>query len=139
MSFEPEKHILVVDDDVYVLRLVREALEALLPNCGIDATPNPEYAFELILRKRYDLLLIDFAMAHLDGAALYSLVRKIFTIEPPQGRPLPPMLLMSGFASQPRAQELLRSPGVRGLVAKPFSIERLVEQVADVLNTPGRA
>jgi response regulator RpfG family c-di-GMP phosphodiesterase len=72
-------------------------------------------------------------MANLDGAALYSMISKLFAIHPPGGRLLPPMLLLSGFASQPRARELLRSPGVRGLVSKPFNIEYLVDQVAAAL------
>ena len=123
------KKILVVDDDVVVLRLVRESLTALL-FCEVDTTPSPEYAFELILKKRYDLLIFDFSMPGIDGAVLYGLVMKLFEIHPPEGRRPPPILLMSGNASQKRAQELLREPGVRGLIAKPFSIERLVEKVS---------
>ncbi len=123
------KKILVVDDDVVVLRLVRESLTALL-YCEVDTTPNPEYGFELILKKRYDLLIFDFLMPGIDGAVLFGLVSKLFEIYPPGGRRLPPVLLMSGNASQKRAQELLREPGVRGLIAKPFSIEKLVEKVS---------
>lgn len=133
MSFAPSKQILVIDDDVLVLRLVREALEALLPECAVDTTTNPEYGFELLLRKPYDLLLLDFMMEGIDGAALYGLITKVFTIHPPDGRHLPPMILLSGAASHKRAQELLRSPGVRGHLSKPFSIERLVEKVTAAL------
>jgi len=133
MAFEPQKQILVIDDDVLVLRLVREALEALLLGCSVDTTPSPEYGFELIMRKRYDLIILDFAMAQIDGAALYALASKVFAIHPPEGRKMPPALLMTGFGAQPRAQELLRSPGVRGLVAKPFTVDRLVEQVSRAL------
>ena len=129
-----QKRILVVDDDILVLQLVRETLAAFLTGCCVETTPNPEYAFERILRCPYDLLLIDFMMERLDGASLYALVSKVFSIRPPDGRALPPMLLLSGFASVPRAQELLRAPGVRGLIAKPFSVDRLVEQVGLALS-----
>ena len=120
------KTILVVDDEVVILRLVRESLTALL-ECEVDTTPNPEYAFELMLRKNYDLLIFDFSMPGIDGAILYSLITKVYEINPPQGQPNspPPLILMSGHASQKRAQDLLREPGVRGLLAKPFSIEKL--------------
>ncbi len=130
MPFEPHARILVADDDVRVLCLIREVIAALLPECAIETTTDPEYAFELVLRRQYDLLILDFAMGAIDGASLYSLVAKVFTIHPLPSRSMPPMLLMTGFASQPRARELLRRPGVRGLLAKPFSIEQLVEQVA---------
>jgi CheY-like chemotaxis protein len=129
---EKIKRVLVVDDDIVILRLVREALCALL-RCEVETTPNPEYAFELILKKPFDLLIFDFAMPGIDGAVLYGLISKLYAITPPHGRALPPLVLMSGNASHKKAQELLREPGVRGLLAKPFSIERLVEKVRDLL------
>jgi len=124
--------VLAVDDDVVILRLVREALTALL-SIEVETTPNPEYAFELILKKPFDLLIFDFSMPGIDGAVLYGMVSKLYTIKPPhKATRLPPLILMSGNASQKRAQELLREPGVRGLLAKPFSIERLVEKVTEL-------
>lgn len=125
------KKILVVDDDVSVLRLVRESLTALL-KCNVDTTPSPEYAFKLILRRNYDLLIFDFAMPDLDGAVLYSLLSTVFETVMPRDRKLPPLILMSGHGSNKRAQELLRQPGVRGLLAKPFTIERLVDKVSEL-------
>ena len=129
----PGKLILVVDDDVVILRLVRESLIALL-QCEVDTTPNPEYAFELMLKKNYDLVIFDFSMPGIDGATLYSLITKVYENSPPGTRPkMPPLILMSGNAAQKRAQELLREPGVRGLLAKPFSIEKLVARVSSLL------
>jgi CheY-like chemotaxis protein len=129
---EIKKRILVVDDDVIILRLVRESLTPLL-ECEVDTTPSPEYAFEFVLKKKYDLFIFDFSMPGIDGAILYSLISKLYAIHPPHDHKLPPLVLMSGHASQKRAQELLREPGVRGLVAKPFSIERLIETVSSLI------
>lgn len=123
------KKILVVDDDVVILRLVRESLTALL-HCEVDTTPSPEYAFELILKKPYDLMIFDFSMPGIDGAILYGLVAKLFEVHPPGGRSMPPLILMSGNAAQKKAQALLREPGVRDLITKPFSIEKLVNKVS---------
>jgi len=44
-------------------------------------------------------------------------------------REVPPLLLISGKAEEARAQELLKEPGVAGLVAKPFAINRLLEKI----------
>ena len=130
---ERQKRVLVVDDDVVILRLVRESLTALV-GFEPETTPSAEYAFELILKKQYDLLIFDFAMPVVDGATLYSLITKVYALSPPRkGAPLPPLLLMTGNAAQRKAQELLRAPGVRGLIAKPFSLDRLVEKVSEVL------
>ena len=128
----PQKSILVVDDDVLILRLIRETLSALL-DCGVDTTTSPEYAFELILKKRYDLVVVDFALPRIDGAILYSLVTKLFAVHPPDGRSLPPLLLISGQAGNPNAQALLAEPGVRGVLAKPFTIEQLLDRVSEIL------
>ncbi len=125
------KKILVVDDNVSILRLVRETLTALLL-CEVETTPSPEYAFELILKKHYDLLIFDFAMPTIDGAVLYSLLSVVFDNVTPKDRKLPPLILMSGHGANKRAQELLRQPGVRGLLAKPFTIERLVDRVSEL-------
>ena len=46
-----EKRILVVDDDPSLIRLIGEALRSRF-HCEVDATPNPEYGFELALKKR---------------------------------------------------------------------------------------
>ena len=122
------KHILVVDDDVGILRLVRETLTSFL-DCRVDTSPSAEYAFEMALRKSYGLFIFDFSMPIVDGALLYNLLTKVYgiTLDPP--RTPPPLILMSGNAEQARAQVLLREPGVRGLLSKPFTIDRLLSHV----------
>src|SRR6266480_3016594 len=125
----PPKRILMVDDDVGLLRIVREALTSCL-RCEVDTSPNPEYGFELALKKTYDLLIFDFSMPMIDGAMLFSLISKVYDHASPP-RVVPPLLLISGKADESRAQELLKEPGVRGLVAKPFSVNRLMEKVKE--------
>jgi DNA-binding response OmpR family regulator len=119
--------ILIVDDDVALLRIMREALTACL-RCEIDASPKPEYGFELALKKTYDLFIFDFSMPMIDGAMLFFLIGKVYnSISPP--RIVPPLLLVSGKAEEQRAQELLKEPGVAGLIAKPFAINRLLDKI----------
>ena len=121
----------MVDDDVALLRIVREALTTVL-KCEVDTSPNPEYGFELALRKSYDLLIFDFSMPMIDGAMLFFLIGKVYDhAQPP--KIIPPLLLISGKADEERAQDLLKEPGVRGLLPKPFSINRLVDKVKSIL------
>src|SRR6266576_5458119 len=128
VAAEP-KRILLVDDDVALLRVVREALMASL-QCEVDTSPKPEYAFELALKKRYDLFIFDFQMPMIDGAMLFFLIGKVYNNSQPP-RIVPPLLLVSGQADEERAQELLKEPGVRGLVAKPFAMNRLLEKIKE--------
>lgn len=125
------RKILVVDDDVGLARVMREALTTFL-RCEVDTSPNPEYGFELALKKTYDLLIFDFSMPMIDGAMLFFLLGKVYNnSEPP--RVLPPLLLVTGKGDERRAQELLQEAGVRGLVAKPFVISRLIDKVKECL------
>ena len=125
---EPKK-ILMVDDDVGLLRIVREALTSCL-HCEVDTSPNPEYGFELALKKTYDLLVFDFSMPMIDGAMLFFLIGKVYDNATPP-RVVPPLLLISGKGDEKRAQELLKEPGVRGLIAKPFSMNRLLDKAQE--------
>lgn len=134
----PVGQILVVDDDVGVLRLVRETLTTFL-RCHVDTTPSAEYAFEMALRKRYGLFLFDFAMPVMDGALLYRLLTKVYEVALDPPRRSPPLLLMSGHGEQARAQTVMREPGVRGLLPKPFTIERLLDRVETSLPNAGKS
>src|SRR5438874_7035999 len=95
------KRILMVDDDVTLLRIVREALTTCL-RCEVDTSPKPEYGFELALKKNYDLFIFDFSMPMIDGAMLFFLISKVYhNAESP--RIVPPLLLISGKAEEERA------------------------------------
>ncbi len=125
------KKILIVDDDVGLMRVIREALTSFL-QCEVDASPKPEYGFELALKKNYDLLIFDFSMPMIDGAMLFFLIRKVYDNAEPR-RSTPPLLLISGRGEEERAQELLKEPRVRGFIPKPFVINRLIEKVKECL------
>ena len=121
----------MVDDDVALLRVVREALVASMKS-EIDTSPTPEYAFELAIKKKYDLFIFDFQMPMIDGAMLFFLIGKVYqNIEPI--REVPPLILVSGKAEEKRAQELMKEPGVAGMVAKPFAINRLLDKIKECL------
>jgi CheY-like chemotaxis protein len=131
MSDAAPKKILIVDDDVALMRVTREALSSML-RCEVETSPKPEYGFELALKKTYDLFLFDFQMPMIDGAMLFFLIGKVYNHSVPP-RVVPPLLLVTGRGDEKRAQELLQEAGVRGLVPKPFAINRLIEKVKECL------
>jgi DNA-binding response OmpR family regulator len=123
------KRVLVVDDDTGVLRIIREALQNFL-HWEVDTSPKPEYAFELALKKNYDLMIFDFAMPLIDGTLLFLLISKVYENASP-ARMMPPLLLVSGQGGDERAQELLREARVCGFLPKPFTINRLLQKVKE--------
>ena len=131
MSKNPPKRILIADDEVALLNIMREALTAHFC-CEVDTSPRPEYGFELAIKKAYDLFIFDFSMPMIDGALLFFLIGKVYNnMEPP--RIVPPVLLVSGKAEEERAQQLLKEPGVAGLIAKPFAMNRLLEKIKECI------
>lgn len=125
------KHILVCDDDVTTLRVVREALDNRLRS-HVETTADPEYAFELVLKKQYDLLIFDLTMPGIGGDLLYSLILKVYQNLLPSEHRIPPVILISGNVHEKRAQDFRLMPGVRALVPKPFTIQRLLQEVESV-------
>jgi DNA-binding NtrC family response regulator len=124
------KRILVVDDDTSLTRLISEALRSRF-RCEVDATPNPEYGFELALKKRYRVFVFDFSMPMIDGAMLFALIDKVYNhVNPPLV--VPPLILISGRGDEARAQELMKEAGVRGFLPKPFAMNRLIEKISEV-------
>ena len=71
-------------------------------------------------------------MPMIDGAMLFFLIGKVYENATPP-RVVPPLLLMSGRGDDERAQELLHEPRVRGLIPKPFAINRLVQKVKEAV------
>src|SRR5437867_10751268 len=100
----------MVDDDVALLRVVREALVASL-QCEVDTSPKPEYAFELALKKKYDLLVFDFQMPMIDGAMLFFLIGQVYQNRQPV-RGVPPLALIPRKARGNNAEELLKGAGL---------------------------
>jgi DNA-binding response OmpR family regulator len=121
------RRVLIVDDDTAVLRIMREAFQTLL-HWEVDTSPKPEYGFELALKKNYDLMIFDFSMPLIDGTLLFLLISKVYENSSPARR-VPALLLVSGQGSDERAQELLKEARVGGFLAKPFTINRLLEKV----------
>lgn len=121
----------MVDDDTGVLRIIREAFQNFL-SCEVDTSPKPEHGFELALKKTYDLMVFDFSMPMIDGTLLFQLISLVYENSSP-ARIVPPLLLVSGQGADERAQELLKEARVRGFLAKPFTINRLLLKVKECL------
>lgn len=127
MAGTENKRVLIVDDDPAILRIIRETLQNFL-HWEVDSSPKPEYAFELALKKHYDLMIFDFSMPMIDGTLLFLLISKAYENVTPARR-MPPLLLVSGQGQDHRAQELLKEARVVGFLPKPFTINRLLEKV----------
>lgn len=121
--------ILVIDDDVSILQIVRQILESydykvLSARGGAQAVALAESEHSGIIR----LLLTDLDMPAMGGAAAVEAVRRI-------DREVP-VILMSGLPP-PRNSPEAESLHIQGIIGKPFKAEDLLMLVRDVLDARG--
>jgi PAS domain S-box-containing protein len=113
--------ILVVDDDPDVRAFVVETLISL--GYRVESAAGGRAALHMMASNPPDLLVLDFAMPHLDGAAVAKLARA-------QGFQMP-IVFASGYADS-SALDAAMGANI-SLLRKPFSISRLSAAVAAAL------
>lgn len=121
--------ILVVEDEPTVARLIADVLGE--DGHMVDTTLDSREALQLAQARRYDLVICDLRMPHLDGRAFYrQLVRG--------GNPLQHRLVfVTGDTLAPRTVDFLQRSGLPYL-AKPFLVEELKEVVSRTLEPTKR-
>ena len=116
--------VLVVDDE----ETVRAVSARMLEHCGftVELAPDGREAVERFRQApaRYDLVLLDLTMPHLDGEETFRQLRHL--------RPGVRVLLMSGF-NQQEAVSRFTGKGLAGFLQKPFEADALVAAVRQVL------
>ena len=116
--------VLVVDDDVKILRFIRSSL-TLAGNVVITTTSGEE-ALELLDSGKPDIMLLDIVMPVMDGFEVLRRVRAVSEL---------PVIASSAHVSA--AEEALRL-GANDFLAKPFIPDELVKRIKTLLNHRGK-
>ncbi len=132
----PKPRVLVVHEDVGTLRLIRETFLDFT-ECEVDTSPNAEYAFELALQRPYALLVFNLTLPVLPGELLYELITKAYLHCHAGARSAPPVAYVMESHLPGKAAELQRDARVRGVLAKPLTIDRILACGKGIL--PGKA
>ena len=117
--------ILLVDDEQQVLRMTGEILDFedyryILAKDGIEALQ--------IYRRmggKIDLVILDFFLPVMDGDAVFDELSAL--------NPKVRVVLSSGFAEQSKFGNML-ARGLHGFIPKPYTREKLLEQIRSVLD-----
>ena len=120
--------VLVLDDDLRQLGIVREMLRRLRAQC--DCCGDSSELISKLRENGYDLLLMDIQMPEMDGFAVLELLRRSNI---PQAKVIPVIALTARMDDE---LEYL-SHGFAGCIRKPFTVETLLEGMEKVL-TPGK-
>ncbi len=124
LGIDGAPHVLVVDDDNSVGRMVAEMLEII--GCHATVCTDGMEAVEFYRRMGggIDAVLLDLVMPNMNGEAVFHALKKIN----PQVR----VLVSSGYSVDGGAQELLAN-GASGFIQKPYKIADLKTNLAAVL------
>ncbi len=119
------EHIMLVDDEVYIVDMAKEMLESL--GYEVAAFRDSGFALKYFQKKKdqVQLVITDMAMPGMTGE---ELSRELINI-----RPDIPIILCTGF-SQTVSHEKARSLGIRDYIMKPFIKEELGKSIRNVLD-----
>ncbi len=115
---QKEPHILVVDDDPDLLKLLTMRLQAV--GYRVTAASSGEAALAQVAAAKPMLVITDLRMGGMDGLALFDALHK--------SDPALPVIILTAHGSIPDAIEATQR-GVFGFLTKPFDSKELLRQV----------
>lgn len=113
---EPRKHILVVDDDVRMLRLIKKYLES---DYDVATAVNGRVALKFLETRHTDLILLDYEMPLDDGPSVLGKIR-----QSSEHKDLP-VVFLTGVSSKEKIQEVLQLRP-QGYLLKPINRQKLL-------------
>ncbi len=115
--------VLVVDDDPWILELVKDMLAT--EACRVVTTTEPVKALPLMEWERADVLVADIAMPEVDGIDLVVRARKLF--------PSVPRILITAAPTLERVIRSVNEAEIYRVLVKPVSPKVLRETIREAL------
>ena len=118
------RHILVIEDDAEVRRVIVESLESA--GHSVRSAASGEEGLVLMRQARPDLLMVDYAMPGMNGAQVIAQVRSMDGATP--------ILLSTGYADMAEVARVLPSTSI---LLKPFDVAALLSAVDAACSSSG--
>ncbi|HYA21293.1 MAG TPA: sigma 54-interacting transcriptional regulator [Burkholderiales bacterium] len=125
MSYS-KPHILLVDDDPGLLRLISMRLNA--SGYEVESVESGEQALARLAISMPNLVITDLRMGGMDGMALFDAIHKT--------NPTLPVVILTAHGSIPDAVDATKR-GVFGFLTKPFESKALLSQVEAAIKLGG--
>lgn len=125
----PDKHllhVLLVDDDLIQLNMVRMLLERRGYN--VSVTSNPNQVLQMLQNGHFDLLISDIQMRNMSGLELVEQVRGVY----PKGETGSLRIIALSGISYMTEDEFIKS-GFDAMISKPVSTEKLLGIINSLL------
>lgn len=111
-----DRKILVVDDEVTILMMLREAFEK--EGYGVVTAPSGEEALEILKENEFKVMFLDLKLPGIDGLELCKAIRRQF--------PEAALYAITGHPDKFEFKDCI-SAGFNGYFSKPFITETLLE------------
>jgi DNA-binding NtrC family response regulator len=118
MNNEAKTKVLVLDDEVIVLKRLGPALEKA--GFAVEIFSRSSDAFNRVQETAFDIVITDLKMEGLDGMQFLSIVK--------ERSPKTEVIVITGFATMDTAKESFQK-GVFDFLAKPFKLGEILETV----------
>ena len=116
-----KSRILIVDDDIGVIKAVRANLQAR--DCEVAAAMNGEEALQMVEQEVPDLIILDIMMPGMTGMEVCSEIRKWSQV---------PIIMLSARRDMDEKAHCLDA-GADDYITKPFGVNELIARVRAVL------
>jgi CheY-like chemotaxis protein len=120
-----EKHVLIVDDDRSVLRMLEFGLKKLGSGYRIHTASDMSNAIEQIEKQWFDLVITDYMMPGMTGVDLATVVRSI--------SPDTQVVLMTAYGTT-KLRSTTDNLRFDGYLNKPFTMDQIREMVRQTAN-----
>ena len=115
--------ILIADDEVSLTEMLREELQEI-GDYEVDLAFDGAEAINLIQKKLYDVVLLDFKMPHVDGSEVLRFIQ--------DNSPSTQVIMLSQFADLKMAVESTKL-GAYEVLQKPYDFEQLEQTIRRAL------
>ena len=127
--FGEPKRVLFADDNIITRRVVTAFLEDV--NCELEVVENGSEAVELLMQKKFDLVIMDVQMPVMDGFTATRLIRS-GNLENVDSKI--PILALTAHAMKGDRERCLNA-GMDGYLSKPVRSSSLLKGIADIFDS----
>ncbi len=122
--------VLIVDDNFYMLKIVRTILRSFGIEKVLEAKAAEE-AFTILRQTHIDIIIVDYLMDMLDGIEFTRLVRT--SRDSPN--PMVPIIMLTAYSERRRVMEA-RDAGVTEFCCKPVTAREIFAKLRAVVMKP---
>ncbi len=123
--------VLIAEDNPRMRELIRESVESF--GCSVETAENGVDAVLAVERTRFDVVLMDCFMPHLDGLGATKRIRQWEAAQGSQGRAVPIIALTANILSSDRKACL--DAGMNDVLTKPFTQDEIFEVMSCTVPT----